>query len=250
MVMTRIILILLLITNCFATLAQQQVPNGGFEFWERSGEQIEPIGWNGLMTADMCTFCSLGASQRVFKEKRGLPSRGNCIRIESTSAIGGIIVNGTVTTGQVTAPSVRPSQGYNRSVIGSKEFNLRFTDKPDSLVFWAKYSITDKSDSALVSFLIHGDYIMTDPVKFAKPKTPGGEARMTFQTNSEWKRISIPFNYQDKFDGKSVFLLATFSSSFEAGKGNASATLWVDDVELVYNRLSQALETQPSLVGH
>ncbi|MFT4526280.1 MAG: hypothetical protein ACI85F_002452 [Bacteroidia bacterium] len=236
--------------GAFVALAQQQVPNGSFEHWENSGKHMEPQGWNSLMSADMCTFCSMGASQRVFKERRGIPGKGGCIRIESSSVLGGIIVNGSVTTGRVTAPSLRPTDGYNRTVKADDEFNLRFTDRPDSLVFWAKYSITDNSDSALASFLLHGDSDMSDPSKFTKTAKPIGIAQMTFQTNSEWKRISIPFYYNDKFNRQSTYLLATFSSSFEAGNGNSTATLWIDDVELVYDRLSQASKTQPWLAGY
>lgn len=231
-----------------AGIAQQQIPNSSFEYWENSGESTEPKGWNSLMSADMCTFCRLGASQRVYKEKRGLPGKGSCIRIESTSAIGGVIVNGSVTTGQVTAPTIRPSDGYNRTVIGNQAFSLRHTEKPDSLVFWAKYSITDGSDSALASFILHANSAMTDPPKFARNAQPVAVARQVFQTGRKWVRVSLPFDYMDNFNQKAIYLLATFSSSFKAGEGNANATLWVDEVELIYNRLTDIPQSRPALV--
>lgn len=194
----------------------------------------------------MCSFCALGASQRIFKERLGLPSKGSCIRIESASVLGGIIVNGSVTSGRVTAPTIRPSEGYNRTVVGENDFSLRFTDKPDSLVFWAKYSITDQTDSALVSFLLHDDSDMTDPSEFTKGSRPTGVAQAAFQTNAKWRRISIPFKYSSSAAKESVFLLATFSSSFKAGKGNPAATLWIDEVEMIYNESGQALKTELS----
>lgn len=173
--MTRYLILLSCIYSSVA-FAQQQISNSSFENWENRGAKMEPVGWNSLTSADMCTFCSFGVSQRVFKDKVEFRS-GTCgIRIESTSAIGGIIVNGTVTTGRVTAPSILPSKGYNRMVLGKEEFRLTFTDQPDSLVFWAKYSITDGSDSALVSFLLHDEFEMTDPPRPEKEQQAMAEA--------------------------------------------------------------------------
>lgn len=224
--------------------AQQQVPNAGFEYWEFAGEQTEPKGWNSLMSADLCMFCSFGASQRVFRDKRTASGSGSCIRIESTSALGGIIVNGSVTTGQVTAPSAIPSQGYNRTVKANPEYNLKFSHTPDSLIFWAKYSITDRSDSALVSFLLHDDVEMTDPPRSGVSNKPIAVAQKAFQTEGKWQRVSIPFRYQSHNSKQVKYLLATFSSSFRAGKGNARSILWIDDVELVYNDSNQIFGNQ------
>lgn len=196
------------------------------------------------MSADLCMLCSFGASQRVFRDNRTFSGNGNCIRIESIGAFGGIIVNGTITTGQVTAPSAIPSHGYSKTVKSDKEFNLKFTGRPDSLVFWAKYSITDKSDSALVSFLLHGDVEMTDPPRSGDANRPIALAKMAFQTDGKWQRVSLPFRYLRSNQKQIKYLLATFSSSFLAGKGNDRSTLWIDDVELIYNSPKQDFGTQ------
>lgn len=236
--MLQSLLLIACLSSCVA-FAQQQVPNCSFENWEKRGDRAEPVGWNSLTSADMCTFCSFGVSQRVFRDKNEVQS-GNCsLRIESTSALGGIIVNGTITTGRVTAPSIMPSKGYSKTVLGNKEFHLPFTKQPDSLVFWAKYSITNNTDSALVSFLLHDAFEMTDPPRAQPEQQAMAVARKTFQTNANWQRISVPFKYVNVAKPKSLYLLATFSASYQAGKGNASATLWVDDVQLVYNTLAQ-----------
>ncbi|MGB0915986.1 MAG: PCMD domain-containing protein [Flavobacteriales bacterium] len=218
--------------------AQQQLVNGSFDQWENSGKWLEPVGWNGLMSADLCTFCSFGASQRVFRDAGKNRASGSSIRIESTSTVG-VIVNGTVTTGRVTAPSIVPSVGYNKTVLADKNFQLQFNQRPDSLVFWAKYSISDKSDSALVSFLLHDEFEQTDPPSEKTASLSAGIARMIFQTNSQWQRISVPFIYSANGESPK-YLLATFSSSFIAGKGNSKSKLWIDDVELIYNQSEQA----------
>ncbi len=238
----------LLLTACFFAVclsvkAQQQIPNGNFEQWENSGAQLEPVGWNGLISADLCTFCSFAASQRIFRDKNSMSKTGSCVRIESTSSVG-VTVNGTITTGRIIAGSVIPSNGYNQTVRKDPSFNLPFTDKPDSIVFWARYSIADGSDSALVSFLIHDDFEQTDPPRKDTKLQALGTARMVFQTNQKWKRISVPFRYAANASKRSMFMLATFSASFIAGKGNSNSVLWIDDVELIYNSPSEALVTR------
>ena len=238
----RFLLCVVFLASLSWVQAQQQIPNGNFEHWENSGKQIEPVGWNSLMSADLCTFCSIGASQRIFIEKHGFNGFGSSLRIESTSALG-VVVNGTITTGRVTAPSLIPSGGYNRTVLSDPEFQLPFDDKPDSLVFWAKYSITDKSDSAIVSFLLHDKFEQTDPPRSEGNLQPSGKAQLVFQTGSKWQRISVPFKYLNRTEQNPAYLLATFSSSFEPGKGNSDAKLWIDEVELIYNRTYQALNS-------
>jgi hypothetical protein len=242
LMITRTLLLLSFITLCFLAQGQQQIVNGSFENWENSGKQIEPVGWNSLMSADLCTFCSIGASQRIFIEKHGFNGLGSSLRIESTSALG-VVVNGNITTGRVTAPSLIPSGGYNRTVLSDPEFQLPFDDKPDSLVFWAKYSITDESDSAIVSFLLHDNFEQTDPPRSKGNLQPSGKAQLVFQTGFKWQRISIPFKYLNRTENNPAYLLATFSSSFESGKGNSDAKLWIDEVELIYNRTYQALNS-------
>ena len=242
--LTRFSLCITVVVLSFSAQAQQQLVNGSFELWENAGKLSEPVGWNGLMSAELCTFCSFAASQRIFREKYGRNGIGSCIRIESASALG-VIVNGTVTTGRVTAPSVIPSNGYNRTVLSDSEFQLPFNDRPDSLVFWAKYSITDNSDFALVSFLLHDNFEQTDPPRNQKHLQPSGIAQKVFQTDNRWQRISIPFAYVKGDKKEAMYLLATFSSSYKAGKGNSNSKLWVDDVELIYNRSDQAFISEP-----
>jgi hypothetical protein len=245
---SRFLVLLALSVATSAAFAQQQLPNGSFEAWEQAGAQMEPKGWNSLMSADLCMLCSFGASQRVFRDRQTASGKGTSIRIESTSALG-VIVNGSVTTGRVTAPSANPSNGYNRTVKSDPEFSLRFTSRPDSLVFWARYSIIDKSDSALVSFLIHDDVEMTDPPRSGASNRPLAVAQKAFQTDGKWQRVSIPFRYIARSDQRPMYLLATFSSSFRAGKGNPRSILWVDDVELIYNDPNQIIGKQTAFTG-
>lgn len=219
-------------------LAQQQPDNAGFENWDATGtNNEEPTDWNGMMTGNLCTFCQFGASQRVFRDDSEVHGGTYSARIESTEAAG-VTVNGTITTGRVTAPSTNPSEGYNVTLTANGNFNHPFTDMPDSLVFWAKYNITDASDSARVSFVLHDNYGLQDPQNAASTAHVVASARTNFQTGGVWQRMALAFDYSGPSVDPIAYLLATFTASYEAGQGSSSATLWVDDLSFVYNTIT------------
>ena len=213
----------------------QQLENSGFEDWEKIGDTQEPIGWNTILTGDLCRFCSMVASQRAFPDSKEVIDGKRSIRIESKSILGGIVFNGSVTTGRIVVPSASATAGYNQTKKSNIDFNQRLNSVPDSLVFWAKYNIEDSSDSAFVVFVIHGNTELQVPVPKTQKNSIIATIRKTFQTNGEWERISIPFTMVNPYISPE-FILATFSSSFVVGKGNGDAKLWVDKVELVYTR--------------
>lgn len=213
--------------------AQQQPNNGGFENWDGNGE---PTNWNNMTTGNLCTLCGFGASQRVFQDNVVFRSGAASARIESTSAVN-TLVNGTMTTGQINAPSTTPSQGFAATKRSDANFNHPFAEMPDSLVFYAKYNITDASDSASVAVILHDDNDHRDPGGVATQVI--GSARKRFQTGgvAEWVRISVPFVYPTtggSTNGVS-YALMTFTSSYQPGAGNSTAKLWVDDFEFIYN---------------
>lgn len=220
----------------FGTFAQQPT-NGGFENWQNVGSSTEePTNWNGMMTGNLCGFCGLGSSQRIFRDGSVVHGGTYSCRIQSTTYVGNVI-NGTVTTGQVTAPSTTPSDGYNITLTGNSSFNHPFTYYPDSVVFWAKYNISTNADSARVSVTLHDNYDVRDPANTASQSHIVARAVKNFQTNgtTAWKRISVPFNYASYPATTTVYALATFTSSYVAGQGSGSAILWVDDMEFIYN---------------
>ena len=222
--------------------AQQQPNNGDFELWDNVGTDTEePTSWNNMMTGDLCTFCAFGASQRVFRDDSDVHGGTYSARIETTTAVGNI-VNGAMTTGKIVVPSTTPSEGYSQTVASDPDFNHEFMEMPDSLVFWAKYSVTDNSDSARINLVLHDDYDLRDPQDGASASHVVGTAGMNFQTAGEWMRVSIPFDYSGPSVNSVAYALATFTSSYVAGSGNATAKLWVDDMEFIYNPTVTSVE--------
>jgi hypothetical protein len=211
--------------------AQQQPNNGGFENWDSNGE---PTNWNNMTTGQLCFLCGFGASQRVFEDNVEVRTGSASARIESTNAAG-TLVNGTMTTGQINAPSTTPSEGYSLTKRNDANFNHPFTEMPDSMVFYAKYNVTDATDSASVAVILHDDNDHRDPGGNAAQVIATAKKRFQTAGTAEWVRISVPFDYSGISQNGIAYALMTFTSSYQPGAGNSTAKLWVDDFEFIYN---------------
>ena len=56
------------------------------------------------------------------------------------------------------------------------------------------------------------------------------------ETGDEWLRISVPFDYDEKYTGGSPkAILVTISTNADPGQGSDGDELYVDDFELIYN---------------
>ncbi|MCF8463772.1 MAG: PCMD domain-containing protein [Flavobacteriales bacterium] len=212
--------------------AQQQPNNGGFENWDANNE---PTNWNNMTTGNLCFLCGFGSSQRVFQDATEFHGGTKSARIESTNAAG-TLVNGTMTTGQINAPSTTPSEGFSQTKRSDANFNHPFTEMPDSLVFYAKYTVTDATDSASVSVILHDDNDHRDPGGVATQVIATAKKRFQTGGTAEWVRISVPFDYYSGTSQNGIaYALMTFTSSYTPGAGNQTAKLWVDDFEFIYN---------------
>src|SRR5690554_2408418 len=219
-----------------STFAQMQIGNSDFENWDELGNEEErPGNWNNMKNGDLCGFCAFGSIQTTWRDTETRPGSSGTysVRIKSGNALG-TIVNGNMTLGKLNAPSTTPSDGYNATNKSNTQFSEVMTDKPDSITFWAKYSITNNADSARVSAIIHGDYNYRDPQNSNSAPFVVSKAIKNFQTNGNWVRMSVPFDYS----GPSIdaqYILVSLISSHNPGTGVNGATLYVDDLELIYN---------------
>lgn len=219
-----------------STFAQMQIGNSDFENWDELGNDKErPGNWNNMKNGDLCWFCSFGSIQTTWRDLDTRPgSTGTySVRIKSGNAAG-TIVNGNMTLGKLNAPSTTPSEGYNETNKSDTQFSEVMTDKPDSIVFWAKYSITNNADSARVSAIIHGDYNYRDPQNSNSAPFVVSKAIKNFQTNGNWVRMSVPFDYSGP-STDAQYILVSLTSSHNPGVGVDGATLYIDDLELIYN---------------
>lgn len=106
-------------------------------------------------------------------------------------------------------------------IAQNQNFNYKpFNSRPDSLIFWYKYTPGVSNNKALVVF-----------ESYDKSITKIGEIEKEFGEAKTWKRISFPVKYLSGATPDS--LLLTFTSSFE-DPFTIKDTLWLDDISLVY----------------
>jgi hypothetical protein len=229
--MKKIYISILSLTISMGAFAQQQPNNSDFENWDGNED---PTGWNDMRTGDLCGLCEFGSSQRIFEDNSVVYSGNASVRIESTDAFGNV-VNGTMTTGKVHAPSTTPSEGFAQTHTAEADFNRPMTDMPDTLVFYAQYNQTGTTDSAAVSVILHDNNNYRDPN--GDNNQVIGEARKRFQTGGigSWMKISVPFEYSGGSTNSIAYALMTFTSSYQPGQGSASSKLWVDNFNFIYN---------------
>ena len=146
--------------------------------------------------------------------------------------------NGTMTTGRLNAGSTQAADKSNHSAMdmsvtekdrnGDPYYQV-LEARPDSVVFWVKYSTGKAGTCANMSAYI------TDGTYYQVPedKTVGKAENPKIAACSEWTRISVPFTYTDNgLEPKAIML--TFSTCATPGGGKGDEVLLVDDVELIY----------------
>ncbi len=251
--------ILMIISVC--SFAQTyQLPNGGFETWDGTGSNDEPSFWNSFPSAvcDLTGFAALGCNsatatrhQKSTDIRPGSTGSYSC-KLYATSVLG-IIANGTITTGQIRIGNTTPSspENYNITRTLNPNFKQRLNAKPDSIVFWAKFLCPSETQCARMHAIIHDNYDYLDP-ETADPSAPEhvvGKAVVNFtRANQNWKRYSIPFNYNYPASTP-YYILLTFTTNMEQGVGSTSDQVFIDDVELVYNANLNSILVDGTLIN-
>lgn len=215
--------------------AQTTIANGGFETWTSVGNNDEePTNWNSNKTGG--GFATSGP-QTCFRQTS--PHSGTyCARVR-TGSFFGTVVNGSLTTGKVEAPSTNKSQGYIRAIANEANYRMPFTGRPDSIVFWYKYN-AEGNDYPRFEARLHVGfaYAPEAPVSNNHPdSTVNIIARATWLgANADvntWTRISLPFTYVDT--RTPAFILITSTSSAVQTAGVEGSEFFLDDVEAIYN---------------
>ena len=231
--------------------------NGGFEgAWTNN----EPQGWHSFGTADgdFADFVADQTFQFVPSTEIRPGSQGSQSALVSSSMLAGVKANGNCTNGRMNAGSMtadNADSNYNYSDPASDGFNTTFNGRPDSLVFWAKYLPADRN-LANVENKARVNAVITTNARYQDPETGSyGDAKIGAATLNYsaiegfgWQRLTIPFEYGAGSDAKTpAYILATFTTNYTPGGGSSYSTsgknkatyldsVYVDDVELVYNK--------------
>lgn len=243
--------------------SKPQIKNGGFETWTIDGENL-PNNWNSFQTfqtggilASLLKSQGYDSNNRQVKRstdiRPGSAGSYSC-RIWSRSTWG-VVAQGNLTTGRVYASntSAAGEGNYNYtdqdgSTVVNKNvsttpnpFHMDFTGKPDSMVVWMKFTQkgTDtKHPYGKVEAILH-DKVDYKSGYNAKDCTGGthhiGEASTKDLTaTGSWKRLSLPFVYDDRSSAVS-FVLINFTTNSYPGGGAVNDEMIIDDIEMVYN---------------
>ena len=230
--------------------------NGGFEGdWTNN----EPAGWHSFGTAagSLKNMVTANTDQFIQSGDVRPGSKGNhSALVSSKMVLGNVIANGNCTNGQINAGSTTaddPNNNFNFSDPSNEGFNTPFQGHPDSLVFWAKYVPADRDVANEVN-KARASVIITTNDRYQDPEGDKdyssvvlAKAVVNYAATSDmgWQRISVPFEYTAAaLENAPAYILSTFTtnmvpgggSSYREGRTNILDSLYLDDVELVYNR--------------
>ena len=237
------------ISSC-AVMAQDQILNGGFEDWgldkrntPKEGETVstkvsEPRYWHSFSSA-YGFFKGLAGKHCFISTDAHSGNYSACIK---ATTVFNETANGTLTTGRLKAGSSTANDPENHSELDISKtdkdnngdpFYQVMTSRPDSIVFWVKYSTGKAGTKANMSaYITDGTYYQAPEDKTYNNKV-GWAENPDIAPCTEWTRISVPFTYADnELEPKAILL--TFSTSATPGGGAGNEVLYVDDVELIY----------------
>ena len=236
----RILLLPFLLALPFITYGQYQLPNPGFESWVSAEKGEEPVGFHSFNSASASGIYSIAkTADQLSKEMDTRPgsSGSYSARINSRSTFG-TNANGNLTTGQIVAGSATPSStdNHNRSYPSNAGYNQPFTGKPDAMTVWVKYEPGNAGDYARVNTVIHGNANYQDPEDKDYTSIKYAQATLNYQAaaGNGWQQLNIPFNVVNS-GVTPAYILISFSTNKDAGKGTSNDVVYIDDIEFIYN---------------
>ncbi len=218
------------------SFAQTAIPNASFETWTNVGSSTaQPVSWSSNETG---TGYAPSGPQTCFQSNKA--HSGNfSAEVETKTYLLITVVNGSLTTGQVNAPSTSKSDGYISDIPGVAGHISTFTGRPDSLIFWYQYTLGGSGDYPTVEARLHVDSAYAPETTNSYHPTTNYNiiSRALWQgpsasTGNTWVRVSVPFVY---VDGRipQYILISTTSSGDQSG-GSSGSILLLDDFLAYY----------------
>ena len=249
--MKKIYISILSIAVASGAFAQAQLENPGFETWDNvNTNDREPVEWSSIGTGD--NNASTPDDYVVDRSTNVRPGSSGAYSAQVVTKnvviipfVFNVDVNGILTNGQVDAPTTTPSDGFNKTVTANSDFNTEMSDMPDTLVVWVDYQPSG-NDNGRVECILHtvtgagtaaGSMGTLPEVGGSQGDNTGNtvaKATQDFNSNTGgWVRVAMPFNYQN--GNTPEYILVTATSSTAPGAGNPGSSLFVDDMQLIYN---------------
>ncbi len=235
--MTRKLLSFTLLFFALNGLSQTQIGNSGMETWTNLGATTEePTNWNSFLSGQggLVGF----ASQQVQRSAivRAGATGTYSARVWAKSVLG-IVANGNMTIGRINMGSSTPanSANYNISLQADANYSEAITDRPDSIVFWVRYTQGGGGvQNARMHAILHDAYDLRDPIDANSVPHVVADATLNYPaTAGAWVRKSVPFVYSGAASTVN-YILVTFTTNQTPGGGAANDEVLIDDVELIY----------------
>lgn len=231
-----------------ATPVGYHVMNGDFEEWTKD----EPRYWHSFQSA-YGGYASWAGTHLVKNTTVSRPGHGNSACIYATKVLSSI-ANGTVTTGIVKAGAVSATDYNNHAEMqiaansdyssnGLDKYNDPFympmAGKPDRFQAWVKLVQSSTNSSypyAKVKAVITDGEYYQEPSGTTYKNVLCSAENAQITKSSSWGLVDVAFNYasftSNNAQGKTIFIVA--STNAEPGKGAAKDSLYLDDIDVVY----------------
>lgn len=230
---------LLSIALTSSLFAQTTIQNGGFELWENVGSATEePTFFNSNRTG---TDWATSGPQTCYRDATTFHGGSYSVRMETKTFIIAV-VNGSVTTGIVNAPTTNKADGYLGTMQGASGTDIRrmsFVGRPDSLVGWYKYTQGGSAEIGKVRAILHtGNYYDPETATSHHPDSSANKiADALFLTPATdittWTRFAVAFSYVST--SNPAYIMINTTASNDQLTSTAGSKLWLDDLSVVYN---------------
>ncbi len=255
MKLTRFTVILAFCAMVLPLQAQVQMPNPGFENWP--GEvTASPKGWHSFNEAGGVfakTMSNKGGPGNPAALERVAGHSGKYAVVIRCTKILGVSANGALTSGRVYMGAMGAASAKNYCYTDrANGYAFKFTGRPDSISFWAKFDMKE-SVYATAKAHLHTDCDFRDFVDIGQ-ESDIASAILYFKNpkDGKWHKYKQAFKAYDKvykataaqapiptlntWTRKPSYLLFCFSTNRYVMTGNKGDALYLDDIRLIYNK--------------
>lgn len=255
MKLTRFTVILAFCAMVLPLQAQVQMPNPGFENWP--GEvTASPKGWHSFNEAGGVfakTMSNKGGPGNPAALERVAGHSGKYAVVLRCTKILGVSANGALTSGRVYMGAMGAASAKNYCYTDrANGYAFKFTGRPDSISFWAKFDMKE-SVYATAKAHLHTDCDFRDFVDIGQ-ESDIASAILYFKNpkDGKWHKYKQAFKAYDKvykataaqapiptlntWTRKPSYLLFCFSTNRYVMTGNKGDALYLDDIRLIYNK--------------
>lgn len=253
---------------CGSAMAQYQLPNSDFEsnfvqaYKKGTTKTNEPLNWHGYPTMSGSlpnTLAGRPCGDKLCPSDEARPgSKGTKSVYIKATEIARTLANGVMTSGRVNSASMTPddpANNYNYSPGGTytsngnqnKDFNPYFTGKPDAMRVWVKFVANDATKSSTYPYASVNAVLHNSSKKYQDPEVEGkdysdikiaGASNLKIGENNgydKWTELTLPFTYYNTAeDQEPAYMLISFSTNAQPGKGTEGDMLFIDDLEFIY----------------